>query len=277
MATEFSGRGGDRSYSGLAKSFGRVGGPGYIPFAGASEAAPKPGQVHQSMRTKAAKKAQAARKPLSAMPSGPVTVRRVPPTVPKGTRQAKLGDISVSGGKGNSRILTRSFATRPAESVIDNPAVYPRTRIEDAIKEDSFEPTPRPKSVKTQVAEATEKRRRRFDRERSLRVKASKNTRQYPLSHSEKVDRAKRITTNINNARAKLASKPVLTRLAKSVGKVKGPVVTNPSDLLVEYLAAGRAARAARAQARSTSSAFLRSKSVAPFPGTAGRPNLPNY
>lgn len=232
MATEFSGRGKDRSYSGLVRSFGRVGGPGYIPFAGASEAAPKPGQVHQSMRAKAAKKAQAARKPLSAMPSGPVTIRRVPPTVPKGTRQAKLGDISVSGGKGNSRILTRSFATRPAESVIDNPVVYPRTRIEDAIKEDSFEPTPRPKSVKTQVAEATEKRRRRFDRERSLRVKASKNTRQYPLSHSEKVDRAKRVTTNISNAQAKLASSPKLVPSSPGtlMPKPGGPKSDYPSE-----------------------------------------------
>ena len=66
-----------------------------------------------------------------------------------------------------------------------------------------------------------------------------------------------------------------ISRLAKKVGKAQGPVITNPSDLLTEYGKAGRAARLAKAQARSTSSAFLRSKSVAPFPGTAGRPNLP--
>ena len=208
MTTAFSGRGGDRSYSGLVKSFGRVGGPGYIPFAGASEAAPKPGQVHQSMRTKAAKKDQATRKPPSTTPSGPVTVRRVPPTVPKGTRQAKLSDISVSGGKGNSRILTRSFATRPAGITSDNPAVYPRTRIEDAIKEDAFDATPAPKSIKAEVAIETEKKRRNFDRKRALRIRTSRNKRQYPLSHSEKTDRAKRVATNISNARSKLASNP---------------------------------------------------------------------
>jgi len=241
MATEFSGRGGDRSYSGLVRTFGRVGGPGYIPFGGMSEAAPRPGQVHESMRTKAAKKAQAASKPRAATPSGPVTVRRVPPTVPKGTRQAKLGDISVSGGKGNSRILTRSFAERPAGITSDNPAVYPRTRIEDAIKEDAFDPTPLPKSIKTQVAEATEKRRRRFDRERSLRVKASKNARQYPLSHSEKVDRAKRVTTNISKAQAKLASNPSLIPSSPSAGMAKpgGPKSDYPSEggrLAMKYI-----------------------------------------
>lgn len=90
--------------------------------------------------------------------------------------------------------------------------------------------------------------------------------------------RAARITTNINNARAKLASNPKVATIARAgskLGKVRGPVITNAADLLAEYLAAGRAARLAKAQARSTSSAFLRARSVAPFPGTAGRPNLP--
>lgn len=110
MATEFSGRGKDRSYSGLVRSFGRVGGPGYIPFAGASEAAPRPGQVHESMRAKAAKKAQPAAKKVTVKPS-PVSVRRIiGPTLRPGTRQAKLDEISVSGGRANPRIFTRSFS-----------------------------------------------------------------------------------------------------------------------------------------------------------------------
>lgn len=91
MSVEFSGRGGDRSYSGLVRSFGRAGGPGYIPFAGASEAAPRPGQVHESMREKAARKAaRAAASKRPAAVDNPVTVRRVAPTVPSGTRAARL-------------------------------------------------------------------------------------------------------------------------------------------------------------------------------------------
>lgn len=85
--------------------------------------------------------------------------------------------------------------------------------------------------------------------------------------------RAARMATNINAARAKLASNPVLSRL----GKAQGPVITNPSDLLTEYGKAGRAARLAKAQASSTNSSFLRSKSVSPFPGTTNKPKLPNF
>jgi hypothetical protein len=166
------------------------------------------------------------------MPSSPVKVTKTAPTASPGTRAKLIDKISVPGGKGNPRTLTRSFETRPSNIASDNPAVYPRTRIEDAIKEDAFEPTPRPKSIKTQIAEATEKRRRRFDRDRSLSVKASKNARQYPLSHSEKVDRAKRVTTNISKAQAKLASSPKLAPSSPGtlMPKPGGPKSDYPSE-----------------------------------------------
>ncbi len=91
MATEFSGRGGDRSYSGLVKSFGRVGGPGYIPFAGASEAAPAKAPNTPRIREKAAKAVEGKVKPRTYKGvSGPVTVTYRKPEVPSGTRAARL-------------------------------------------------------------------------------------------------------------------------------------------------------------------------------------------
>ncbi len=91
MATEFSGRGGSRSYGELAKKFGRVGGPGFVPFAGASEAAPAKMKFTPRMREKAARALEGKAKPRTyGGVSGPVTTRRVAPTVPKGTRAARL-------------------------------------------------------------------------------------------------------------------------------------------------------------------------------------------
>jgi hypothetical protein len=83
--------------------------------------------------------------------------------------------------------------------------------------------------------------------------------------------RVARMSTNINNARAKLASNPVLTRLGKGVGKAKAPVITNPADLLAEHLAAGRASR----QAKMSDSRFLRGKSMGSYPGSLNKPRLP--
>lgn len=86
--------------------------------------------------------------------------------------------------------------------------------------------------------------------------------------------RAARITTNINNARAKLASNPkvaTIARVSSKIGKVRGPVITNAADLLAEYVAAGRASR----QAKMSDSRFLRGKSMGSYPGSLNKPRLP--
>lgn len=162
MATEFSGRGGSRSYGELAKKFGRAGGPGFVPFAGASEAAPAKMKFTPRMREKAARALEGKVKPRTyGGVSGPVTTRRVAPTVPKGTRAARLkqrGGFAMNFEEREARTTAQRF----------NEGVYPAPKpLVDHSSEREVEPK-HPREAAQESRSAA--RAARADRAAMLRV-----------------------------------------------------------------------------------------------------------
>lgn len=246
--------------------------------------------------------------------ASPVKITKVAPTAPKGARAARLaGDQFVIRNGRNPKTTAETFADdmnpeparRPTDPyydpIIDEPAANPQ---EQRAKENAAN-----KRYDMDIPDSPEKLKMQWNRQGS----PNRHSGLQPALTRDPKPVLKKLPpykypakdTSVSTPKARIAGgKPpqitpgeaawrstfgaiepfagvmpnnpsTISRLAKNVGKAQGPVITNPSDLLTEYGKAGRAARLAKAQARSTSSAFLRSKSIAPFPGTAGRPNLP--